>query len=169
LSYAAASSPSTGKDGKVEVDSNKATRASDKVFEQFPDAQKISTQDAVKLAGRENAGPNARHFSSWIDEGGDVFYDSASDSFIYGKTIKTKTLGEEHIHIAYKPDVKHGGIAFLTFQIMCQKGSRLMKLLEGVRIWVQRGSNLKYKKVEHIYQKHMECPQVQREDIRTLV
>jgi len=71
-------------DGRVvrQTDNLNSNRVPESILADFPDARRVSVNDAIEIAGRENAGPNARKFDSWIDDGGDVFYDQNSNSFV---------------------------------------------------------------------------------------
>ena len=58
---------------------------------------------------RANAGPNAPHFQKWIDNGGTVKYDEATDTIIYGKPgMETSTMGEVAVEVPYKPGPPDG-------------------------------------------------------------
>ena len=54
------------------------------------------------INGVHNAGPNAPRFDKWIEGGGSVRYDRASDTYVYSKQIETATQGTRQVEIAYR-------------------------------------------------------------------
>jgi Domain of unknown function (DUF4781)/A nuclease of the HNH/ENDO VII superfamily with conserved WHH len=75
----------------------------------FPHAIEVTLNTRGQFEGVKNGGPNARHFESWIAEGGKVYHDAATDTFIYGKTFETSASGSKYVEMAYRagpPDGK---------------------------------------------------------------
>jgi hypothetical protein len=79
----------------------------------FPDAKEIELNSKGQFKDkngnlRTNAGPNAPDIKKWKENGGTVKYDEATDTVIYGKTVKT-AKGKEPVEVPYKkgpPDNK---------------------------------------------------------------
>lgn len=49
-----------------------------------------------------NAGPHAPDFKKWEDSGGVIKYDDATGTVIYGKEMKTSTMGDGMVEVPYK-------------------------------------------------------------------
>ena len=49
-----------------------------------------------------NAGPHAPDFKKWEDSGGIIKYDDATGTVIYGKEMKTSTMGDGMVEVPYK-------------------------------------------------------------------
>ena len=67
----------------------------------FPNARTIELDGNGLFRGLDNAGPNAPNFQKWIDGGGVVRYDEATDTFIYGRTIETSNGGRQFVEVPY--------------------------------------------------------------------
>ena len=75
-----------------------AKRGADEVM---PNAVKVTPDAKGLINGLKNAGPYAPHFDKWVEGGGTVRFDKATDTFVYSKTIETSGHGTKQIDIAY--------------------------------------------------------------------
>lgn len=69
----------------------------------YPNAVPVTLDERGRFNGVENAGPNAPKFQKWIQEkGGSVYYDAASNTYIYANTINTSNNGRQYVEVAYR-------------------------------------------------------------------
>ena len=75
---------------------------------EFPEAQRITLDERGRFEGNDNAGPNAPLFKRWVEEGNEIYYDRASDTFIYAARMETSSRpGEtQRIEIPYRLDAE---------------------------------------------------------------
>jgi hypothetical protein len=70
--------------------------------EAAPGAVKVTPDAKGLINGVHNAGPNAPRFDKWVEGGGTVRFDKATDTYIYSKPIETSTEGLKQVEIAYR-------------------------------------------------------------------
>lgn len=67
-----------------------------------PGAVKVTPDAKGLINGLHNAGPNAPRFDKWVESGGTVRFDKATDTYVYSKSIETSTQGTRQVEIAYR-------------------------------------------------------------------
>ena len=67
-----------------------------------PGAVRVTPDAKGLINGLHNAGPNAPRFDKWVDGGGTVRFDKATDTYVYGKSVETSTQGTRQVDIAYR-------------------------------------------------------------------
>jgi hypothetical protein len=68
----------------------------------LPGAARVTPDSKGLINGVQNGAPNAPHFDKWVDSGGTVRYDRATDTYAYARTIETSGYGTRQVEIAYR-------------------------------------------------------------------
>jgi hypothetical protein len=87
---------------KTKLDEFLAPAARRGVDDVAPGAVKVTPDAKGLINGLHNAGPNAPRFDKWVEGGGTVRFDKATDAYVYSKSIETSTQGTRQVEIAYR-------------------------------------------------------------------
>ena len=87
---------------KRKIDEFSAPTARRGVDDVAPGAVAVAPDAKGLINGVHNAGPNAPRFDKWVDGGGTVRFDRATDTYVYSKSIETATQGTRQVDIAYR-------------------------------------------------------------------
>ena len=68
----------------------------------LPGATRVTPDGQGLINGLKNGAPNAPHFDKWVEAGGTVRYDRASDTYVYARTMETSGQGTRPVEIAYR-------------------------------------------------------------------
>jgi hypothetical protein len=68
----------------------------------LPGATRVTPDSRGLINGAQNGAPNAPHFDKWVDSGGTIRYDRATDTYAYARTIETSGYGTRQVEIAYR-------------------------------------------------------------------
>ncbi|MCY7315095.1 MAG: hypothetical protein LH480_05595 [Rubrivivax sp.] len=67
-----------------------------------PHAVKVTPDAKGSINGLPNASFHAPRFIEWVDSGGTVYFDEATDTFVHTKTIETSGHGTNQVDITYR-------------------------------------------------------------------
>lgn len=68
----------------------------------LPGAARVTPDGSGLINGVTNGAPNAPRFDRWVESGGTVRYDRASDTYAYARNIETSGYGVREVEIAYR-------------------------------------------------------------------